>query len=162
MQKPQIQVRAITQLVPTQLAVRNNRKTLAYFLQHRITELFDVDIHPAAEFGTGVMLDHATGIVIGETAIVGDNVSMLHGVTLGGSGAAKACKRHPTIESGVLVAAGAKVLGPVTVGAGAKIAAGSVVVSDIEAHATAAGVPAKIVRRGLTSAPAFDMQQSIE
>lgn len=140
---------------------QQDRRALALFLQSIVCERFQVDIHPAATIGSGILLDHATSVVIGETAVVGDNVSMLHSVTLGGSGSAKQARRHPTIQSGVLVAAGSKILGPVTVGEGAKIAAGSVVVSDIEAHATAAGVPAKIVRRGLTSAPALDMQQTI-
>jgi len=101
-----------------------NRKTLAYFLQHRINELFDVDIHPAAQFGQGVMLDHATGIVVGETAIVENNVSLLHGVTLGGSGAAGG-QRHPTIRSGVLLSNGAKLLGNIEIGENAKVGAGS-------------------------------------
>lgn len=140
---------------------RQDRRALALFLQSIVCERFQVDIHPAATIGSGILLDHATSVVIGETAVVGDNVSILHSVTLGGSGCAKQARRHPTIESGVLVAAGSKILGPVTIGEGAKVAAGSVVVSDIDAHATAAGVPAKVVRRGLTTAPALDMQQAI-
>ncbi len=133
-----------------------DRRGLARFLQHRIATLFDVDIHPAAQLGCGVMVDHATGLVIGETAVVADNVSMLHSVTLGGSGTGSG-RRHPFIEEGVLISAGAKVLGSIRVGRGAKIAAGSVVLNDVAAHTTVAGVPAVPVGKPAGDSPALDM-----
>ncbi len=120
------------------------RRELALYLQNRCSDVFGVDIHPAATIGSGILVDHATGLVIGETAVVGDNVSMLHEVTLGGTG--KDCgDRHPKIGSGVLIGAGAKILGNVRVGECAKIGAGSVVLEDVPAHCTVAGVPAKRV-----------------
>jgi len=140
---------------------QSGRESLAFYFQSLMSESLHVDIHPAAVIGCGVMIDHATGIVIGETAVVGDDVSILHSVTLGGSGCSEG-KRHPTIASGVLIAAGSKVLGNVNVGEGAKIAAGSVVTVDVEAHTTVAGVPAKVVNRGLKGAPALDMQQGLD
>ncbi|MGE0741872.1 MAG: serine O-acetyltransferase [Hyphomonadaceae bacterium] len=118
------------------------RHILAYHLQSRISELFAVDIHPAAQIGSGVFIDHAHGIVIGETAVVGDDVSMLHSVTLGGTGKVGG-DRHPKIKRGVLIGAGAKVLGNIVVGEEARIAAGSVVLNDVPARCTVAGVPAK-------------------
>jgi serine O-acetyltransferase len=120
------------------------RRTLAIHLQSLISERFDVDIHPAAKIGAGVMIDHATGVVIGETAEVGDDCSLLHGVTLGGTGA-KGGDRHPKIGRGVLIGAGAKVLGNIRIGDEARIAAGSVVLHDVRARCTVAGVPAKPV-----------------
>lgn len=132
---------------------------LAVALQSRISEVFHVDIHPAATFGRGILLDHATGVVIGETAVVGDNVSMLHHVTLGGSGTGKGI-RHPTIGHGVLLGAGVSVLGNVTVGCGAKVGAGSVVVSDLPCHSVAVGVPARIVKQNVRSEPCQDMDQT--
>ena len=120
------------------------RETLAFFLQSRVSELFQVDIHPAATFGSGVFLDHGTGIVVGETAVVGDDVSMLHAVTLGGTGARRG-DRHPKIGKGVLLGAGAKVLGPIEIGDYAKVASGSVVLRPVPPHCTAAGVPARLV-----------------
>jgi len=140
---------------------RNERRPLALFFQSVISERFHVDIHPNAQIGSGLLVDHATNIVIGESTVVGDDVSMLHSVTLGGSGTTKGCKRHPTVASGVLLASGAKILGPVNVGESAKIAAGSVVVEDVEPHATVAGVPAVVVRRGMKTSPALDMQQNL-
>jgi serine O-acetyltransferase len=104
-----------------------------------------VDIHPAAQLGRGLLMDHATGIVIGETAVVGDNVSMLHHVTLGGSGVGRGA-RHPVIGNGVLLGAGVSVLGPVVIGHCSKVGAGSVVVTDIPPHTVAVGVPAKVVK----------------
>lgn len=135
------------------------RRPLALFLQNRSACIFDVDIHPAVTMGGGIMLDHATGLVIGETATVGNNVSMLHGVSLGGCGT-QVGRRHPQIEDGVLLAAGAKVLGDVTIGHGAKVAAGSVVLADVPAHATVAGVPARVVGklRETEAARAMDQQ----
>jgi len=135
------------------------RKLLAVALQSRISEAFHVDIHPAASFGRGVMLDHATGVVIGETAVVGDNVSMLHHVTLGGSGTGKGI-RHPTIGHGVLLGAGVSVLGSVTVGCGAKVGAGSVVVNDLPCYSVAVGVPARIVKQNPRLEPCQDMDQT--
>jgi serine O-acetyltransferase len=120
------------------------RHILAYHLQSRISELFAVDIHPNAKIGAGVFIDHAHGIVIGETAVVDDDVSMLHSVTLGGTGKVGG-DRHPKIKRGVMIGAGAKVLGNITVGEDARIAAGSVVLSDVAARCTVAGVPAKPV-----------------
>jgi serine O-acetyltransferase len=123
---------------------RLGRRELALYLQNRCSEVFAVDIHPAARIGSGILIDHATSLVIGETAVVGDNVSMLHEVTLGGTG--KDCgDRHPKVGHGVLIGAGAKILGNVRIGDCAKIAAGSVVLGDVPPHCTVAGVPAKPV-----------------
>jgi serine O-acetyltransferase len=138
---------------------RTGRHGLALYLQCRIASVFDVDIHPAARIGSGLMVDHATGVVIGETAELGDNISMLHGVTLGGSGISEG-RRHPCVGDGVLIAAGARLLGPITVGASARIAAGSVVLADVPAHTTVAGVPARAVGHS-SIAPALDMDQSL-
>ncbi len=123
---------------------QNNRKLLAFHLQSRISELFQVDIHPAAKIGHGVLIDHATGIVIGETAIVGNNVSILHNVTLGGTGK-QGGDRHPKIGDGVLIGAGAKVLGNILIGENARIAAGSLVLKPVKSGCTVAGIPAKTV-----------------
>ncbi|AFU98639.1 serine O-acetyltransferase [Simiduia agarivorans] len=135
---------------------QQGRKAMALFFQNQIAQTFDVDIHPAARLGAGILMDHATGIVIGETAVVGDDVSMLHGVTLGGSGYSKG-DRHPKIGPGVLISAQAKLLGNITVGEGAKIAGGSVVLASVPAHTTVAGVPAKPVGRPASPAPAREM-----
>ncbi|MFT5887986.1 MAG: serine O-acetyltransferase [Zhongshania sp.] len=136
------------------------RFSLALFIQNRITTIFDVDIHPAAVIGSGIMVDHATGLVIGETAVVGNNVSMLHSVTLGGCGSGPG-SRHPKICDGVLISAGAKVLGNIVVGEGAKIAAGSVVLNDVAPRSTVAGVPAKRVGQLSVEMPALNMDQNI-
>ena len=117
---------------------------LALNLQVLISDRFSVDIHPRARLGSGLLIDHAHGIVIGETAKVGNNVSILHAVTLGGTGK-ETGNRHPKIEDGVLIGAGAKVLGNITVGECSKIAAGSVVLTDVPNRTTVAGVPAKVV-----------------
>lgn len=140
---------------------RQNRRILARHFQSRMSEVFAVDIHPAAVIGGGILMDHATGIVIGETAMIEDDVSMLHEVTLGGSGTARDCRRHPHIGRGVLLATGAKVLGPIEVGEGAKIAGGSVVLNDVPAFCTVAGVPARIVAHH-SEAPALVMDQQLE
>ena len=140
---------------------QENRHTLALFLQNRISEVFGVDIHPAAKIGKGIMIDHATGIVIGETAVVEDNVSIMQSVTLGGTGK-DAGDRHPKIRSGVLVAAGAKILGNVEIGEGAKIGAGSVVLHDVPPHVTVVGVPAKIIGKPQVDQPALAMCQNVE
>ena len=134
------------------------RKDLAYFIQMRVSEAFGIDIHPAARIGQGIMIDHAHSIVIGETAVVGDNVSMLHSVTLGGTGK-EDDDRHPKIEDGVLIGAGAKVLGNIRVGHCSRIAAGSVVLQDVPPCKTVAGVPAKIVGEAGCDQPANDMNQ---
>lgn len=136
------------------------RETFAFHLQSRISERFGVDIHPAAKIGKGIMIDHATSVVIGETAIVSDDVSMLHSVTLGGTGKADT-DRHPKIGKGVLIGAGAKVLGNINVGEEARIAAGSVVLKDVPAHCTVAGVPAEPVG-GRCHQPARTMNQQLE
>lgn len=137
-----------------------DRTTLAFHFQSRMSELFQVDIHPAAEFGAGIFMDHATGIVVGETARVGDEVSMLHGVTLGGTGAERG-DRHPKIMKGVLLGAGAKVLGNVVVGEYAKVASGSVVLKDVPAGCTAAGVPARLVNCPTCEEPARTMDHTL-
>jgi serine O-acetyltransferase len=123
---------------------------------NRVSSEFGVDIHPAARMGHGIMLDHATGLVIGETAVVGNNVSILQSVTLGGTGKEDG-DRHPKIGDGVLISAGAKILGNIRVGEGAKVGAGSVVLEDVPAHTTVAGVPAKIVGRPASDQPALEM-----
>ncbi|CAH8384855.1 unnamed protein product [Eruca vesicaria subsp. sativa] len=121
-----------------------NRKVLALLIQNRVSEAFAVDFHPGAKIGTGVLLDHATAIVIGETAVVGNNVSILHNVTLGGTG--KQCgDRHPKIGDGVLIGAGTCILGNITIGEGAKIGAGSVVLKDVPPRTTAVGNPARLL-----------------
>ncbi len=136
----------------------SGRRDLAYFFQMRASERFGVDIHPAARIGKGIMMDHAHSIVIGETAVVGDNVSMLHAVTLGGTGKEND-DRHPKIGNGVLIGAGAKVLGNITVGHCSRIAAGSVVLKDIPACKTVAGVPARVVGEAGCDHPAMEMDQ---
>ena len=140
---------------------RHDRKTLAQFFQSQISVGLGVDIHPAARIGRGLMLDHATGIVVGETAVVGDDVSILHSVTLGGTGK-ETGDRHPKIRHGVLLAAGCKIIGNIEVGEGAKVGAGSVVLHDVPPHVTVAGVPAVIVGRPREESPALDMDQRIE
>lgn len=122
------------------------RATLALHIQSRISEVFGADIHPAARIGSGVFIDHATGVVIGETTVVADDVSILQSVTLGGNGK-ESGDRHPKIERGVLLSVGAKVLGNIRVGEGAKVAAAAVVLHDVPAHTTVAGVPARVVSR---------------
>lgn len=136
------------------------RDALAFHFQSRMSELFQVDIHPAARLGSGLFLDHGTGIVIGETAVVGDEVSMLHAVTLGGTGAERG-DRHPKIGRGVLLGAGAKVLGNITVGDYAKVASGSVVLKPVPAGCTVAGVPARLVNCPTGEAPARTMDHTL-
>src|SRR6476646_9777469 len=120
------------------------RKDFAYYLQSRASAVFQCDIHPAAKVGRGIFLDHATGLVVGETAAIGDNVSMLHGVTLGGTGKDHG-DRHPKIADGVLIGAGASIIGNIEIGRCARVAAGSVVLKAVPTNVTVAGVPAKIV-----------------
>ncbi|MGA0539253.1 serine O-acetyltransferase [Neotabrizicola sp. VNH66] len=136
------------------------RMDMAYFVQMRVSEVFGVDIHPAAVIGRGIMIDHAHSIVIGETAVVGDNVSMLHSVTLGGTGKEDG-DRHPKIGNGVLIGAGAKVLGNIRVGNCSRIAAGSVVLEEVPSNTTVAGVPARVVGKAGCAQPALTMDQHI-
>src|SRR5882762_6573600 len=134
------------------------RKDLAYYLQSRSSAVFQCDIHPAARIGRGIFLDHATGLVVGETAVIEDDVSMLHGVTLGGTGKAGG-DRHPKIRRGVLIGAGAKILGNIEVGHCSKIAAGSVVLSPVPHNKTVAGVPGRVVGETGCDQPSRQMDQ---
>ena len=141
--------------------INRDRRATALYIQNRASEVFQADIHPAAIIGRGVFIDHATGVVIGETAVVGDDVSMLHSVTLGGSGKEDG-DRHPKIGDGVLISVGAKVLGNIRVGECAKIGGGSVVLTDVPAYSTAVGVPAKIVQGVSSAQPSRQMDHSVE
>ena len=134
------------------------RRDFALYLQSQSSRAYGVDIHPAAQIGRGIMLDHATGIVVGETAVIGDQTSILHNVTLGGSGK-EAGDRHPKIGCGVMIGAGAKILGNIRVGDCARVAAGSVVLKDVPARTTVAGVPAKVVGMAGCQEPARAMNQ---
>lgn len=137
-----------------------NRHCLALFFQSRIALIFGVDIHPAAKLGKGLMLDHATGIVIGETTVIEDDVSIMQEVTLGGTGKENG-DRHPKVRRGVLISAGAKILGNIEIGENAKVGAGSVVLKAVEAHTTVAGVPAVVIGRPMSASPALDMNHEI-
>ncbi len=139
---------------------RHGRHALAQFFQSQISVGLGVDIHPAAHLGRGILIDHATGIVIGETTVVEDDVSILHAVTLGGSGKATG-DRHPKVRRGVLLGAGCKIIGNIEIGAGAKVGAGSVVLEDVLPHVTVAGVPAKVVGTPRDETPAFGMDHSL-
>lgn len=139
---------------------QQNRKDLALFIQSRNSEAFGVDIHPAAQIGKSVMFDHATGIVVGETTVIEDNVSILQSVTLGGTGK-DAGDRHPKIRKGVMIGAGAKILGNIEVGVGSKVGAGSVVLDAVPPHVTVVGVPAKIVGRPCCTNPCETMEQNV-
>ena len=136
----------------------SGRQDMAMFMQMRISELFSMDINPAARVGQGIMIDHAHAIVIGETAVVGNDVSMLHSVTLGGTGKDDG-DRHPKIGDGVLIGAGAKVLGNIRIGECSRVAAGSVVLKDVPPCKTVAGIPAKIVGEAGCDRPSFSMNQ---
>ncbi|MFD0986998.1 serine O-acetyltransferase [Methyloligella solikamskensis] len=136
------------------------RRDLALYLQSQASRVFAVDIHPAAQIGKGIMIDHATGIVIGETAVVGDNCSLLHGVTLGGTGN-ESGDRHPKIGTGVMLGAGAKVLGNIKIGDCVRVAAGSVVLKDVPARRTVAGVPAREIGFAGCEEPAIAMDQFV-
>lgn len=125
---------------------RSGSCTTAYLIQHRTNEALAIDIHPAVRIGIGVMLDHGTGFVAGETAVIGDDVSLLHGVTLGGTGKQRG-DRHPKVRDGAFIGAGAQVLGNIEIGAGAKIGAGSVVLDAVPRGRTVVGLPARSVFR---------------
>jgi serine O-acetyltransferase len=137
---------------------QNGRRDFAQYLQSRSSAVFQCDIHPAAEIGRGIFLDHATGLVVGETAAVGDDVSILHDVTLGGTGKEWE-DRHPKIRYGVMIGAGAKILGNIEVGHCARIAAGSVVIKPVPNNVTVAGVPARVVGQAGCPEPARTMDQ---
>ena len=134
------------------------RRDFALWLQSRASEVFQTDINPAARIGKGVFLDHATGLVVGQTCVIEDDVSILHGVTLGGTGKERG-DRHPKIRRGVLIGAGAKVIGNIEVGYCARIAAGSVVLSPVPHNKTVAGVPARVVGEAGCAEPARSMDQ---
>ena len=138
---------------------KRGRRDFALYLQSQSSRMFAVDIHPAARFGKGIMIDHATGFVVGETATVGDNCSFLHAVTLGGSGK-EGGDRHPKIGDNVLIGAGAKVLGNIKVGCCSRVAAGSVVLSEVPKNVTVAGVPAKVVGPAGCPEPGRSMEQA--
>jgi serine O-acetyltransferase len=142
------------------LWTREQTVTAAY-IQHLISERMAVDIHPAARIGAGIFIDHGTGLVIGETAVVEDTVSILHEVTLGGTGK-QTGDRHPKVRTGVLIGAGAKILGNVVVGEFAKVGAGSVVLKDVPPHTVVAGVPARILRSDSGHVPAVEMNQGLK
>lgn len=137
---------------------RAGKRDFAFYIQSRASDALAADIHPAARFGKGIFLDHATGFVVGETAVVDDDVSILHGVTLGGTGKV-AGDRHPKIGRGVMIGADAKILGNIEIGACARIAAGSVVLQAVPANSIVAGVPAKVVGVERSAQPARDMDQ---
>ncbi len=137
-----------------------HRRDFALYLQSRSSAVFQTDIHPAAKIGRGIFLDHATGLVVGETAVIDDDVSLLHGVTLGGTGS-ETGDRHPKIRRGVLIGAGAKILGNIEIGHCARVAAGSVVIKPVPNNVTVAGVPAKVVGEAGCAEPSRTMDQMI-
>src|SRR5262249_36863555 len=134
------------------------RRDFAYYLQSRSSAAFQTDIHPAAPIGRGIFLDHATGLVVGETAVIEDDVSILHDVTLGGTGKDHG-DRHPKIRSGVMLGAGAKVIGNIEIGHCARVAAGSVVLKSVPHNTTVAGVPAKVIGEAGCPEPSRTMDQ---
>ena len=134
------------------------RRDFALYLQSQASSKFQTDINPAARLGKGIFLDHATGLVVGETAVIGDNVSILHGVTLGGTGK-EGSDRHPKIGNGVLIGAGAKILGNIEIGHCSRVAAGSVVLKPVPPKTTVAGVPARVVGEAGCSEPSRLMDQ---
>lgn len=140
---------------------KQGRRELALYLQSLISETFSVDIHPAAKISCGILLDHATGFVAGETTVIERDVSILHEVTLGGTGKERG-DRHPKVRSGVLLGAGAKILGNVEIGAGAKVGAGSVVLKDVAPHTSVAGVPAKPIGKTTEESPALGMCHNLD
>ena len=138
--------------------LNRGRRDFALYLQSRSSSVFQTDINPAARVGKGKFLDHATGLVVGETAVIGDNVSILHGVTLGGTGK-EGSDRHPKIGNGVLIGAGAKILGNIHIGNCSRVAAGSVVLKEVPPKTTVAGVPARVVGEAGCSEPSRSMDQ---
>ncbi|WP_306118383.1 MULTISPECIES: serine O-acetyltransferase [unclassified Roseitalea] len=140
---------------------RQGRTDFALYLQSRSSSVFQTDINPAARIGKGIFLDHATGLVVGETAVIGDDVSILHSVTLGGTGK-EGADRHPKIGHGVMIGAGAKILGNIRIGHSSKIAAGSVVLSEVPACRTVAGVPARVVGECSCAEPSRAMDQTLD
>ena len=138
----------------------DGRELAALLVQSRMAHAYGVDIHPAARIGRGIMIDHATGVVVGETAVIEDDVSILHEVTLGGTGK-ETGDRHPKVRAGVLIGAGAKLLGNVEIGTGAKVGAGSVVLADVPAHRTVVGVPAEVVGTPESDTPALTMDHRL-
>jgi serine O-acetyltransferase len=136
------------------------RKDFAFYLQSRASAVFQTDIHPAARIGRGIFLDHATGLVVGETAVIDDDVSMLHDVTLGGTGN-EVGDRHPKIRHGVMIGAGAKILGNIEIGHCARIAAGSVVLKSVPNNKTVAGVPARVIGEAGCAEPSRTMDQML-
>jgi serine O-acetyltransferase len=140
--------------------LNRGRRDFALYLQSRASSVFQTDINPAARLGKGIFLDHATGLVVGETAVIGDNVSILHGVTLGGTGK-EGSDRHPKIGNGVLIGAGAKILGNIVIGHCSRIAAGSVVLKEVPPNTTVAGVPAKVIGTAGCSEPSRIMDQIV-
>ncbi len=139
---------------------QNGRRDFALYLQSRSSEVFQTDIHPAVPMGRSIFLDHATGLVVGSTAVIEDDVSILQDVTLGGTGKERG-DRHPKIRTGVLIGAGAKILGNIEVGANSKVAAGSVVLNSVPPHSTVAGVPARLIGKVGDMEPARDMDQTL-
>jgi serine O-acetyltransferase len=138
-----------------QAAWNANLKTLARFISNLNRWLTSIEIHPAAKLGEGVFIDHGIGVIIGETAEVGDNVTMYQGVTLGGTSLERDKKRHPTLGNGVIIGAGAKILGPLLIGEGARIGSNAVVLADVPANVTVVGIPAKQVGQAKTKAADF-------
>lgn len=136
---------------------RKGRKVLALALQSRVSEVFGIDIHPAARIGEGILLDHGTGLVIGETAVIGDRVSLMQGVTLGGTGK-ETGDRHPKVGEGALIGASVTILGNIKIGEGAMIAAGSLVLNDIPSHGMVAGIPAKVIGYVIEKNPSLTMK----
>jgi len=140
---------------------KRNKKDLAYFIQSRTSSITSTDIHPAARIGNGIMIDHAHDVVIGETCVIEDNVSLMQGVTLGGNGK-ETGDRQPKIRQGVLIGAGAKILGNIEIGRGSRVAAGSVVLHSVPPNTTVAGIPAKVVGSSGSTEPARIMNHQIE
>ena len=138
---------------------KKKRTALALHLQSRMSETFAIDIHPAAKIGKGILMDHGTGIVVGETAVVEDNVSIMHEVTLGGTGK-HGGDRHPKVRRGSLISVGAKILGNIEIGEGAKVGGGAVVLDHVKAHTTVAGIPARAVGHPKGDQPSRDMDQT--
>lgn len=136
----------------------NNRRAMALYLQSRTSEVYGVDIHPAARIGRGIMIDHATSVVVGETAVIEDEVSLLHGVTLGGTGK-ETGDRHPKVRRGALIGANSTILGNIEIGQCSRVGAGSVVLRDVPPNTTVAGVPARVVGAAGCDRPALSMDQ---